>query len=144
MTSGTSRPNFSGIWELNPKASSLRSSAPRNLVVSIDHREPHLMEEVVFVDATGVERRQVFKCEIGAESVNSVEGNTLRTRARWNGAELVLESWTKGPDRESHFQDHWSLSRDGQRLTMAHRNDDLAGQISVLEKCSNLNSGTGE
>jgi len=36
--------------------------------------------------------------------------------------------------REVYFQDHWSLSHDGRTLTMAHRDDDLAGQISVLEK----------
>jgi hypothetical protein len=40
----------------------------------------------------------------------------------------------KAPDREFKFKDYWSLSSDGRMLTMAHRNDDLAGQISVLEK----------
>jgi len=48
----------------------------------------------------------------------------------------VIESRMTTPDRESHFKDHWSLSNDGQTLTMAHRDDDLAGQVSVLEKSS--------
>jgi hypothetical protein len=30
-------------------------------------------------------------------------------------------------------QNHWSLSADGQTLRMAHLDDDLAGQIAVLE-----------
>jgi len=38
------------------------------------------------------------------------------------------------PDRELHFKNHWSLSDDGQTLTMAHRDDDLAGQIAVHHK----------
>jgi hypothetical protein len=36
--------------------------------------------------------------------------------------------------REAHFRDFWSLSSDGQTLIMEHRDDDLAGQITFLEK----------
>jgi hypothetical protein len=57
-----------------------------------------------------------------------------RTHARWDGTELVIESWLETPDRRLHLKDHWSLSADGQTLTMAHRDDDLAGQIVVNEK----------
>jgi hypothetical protein len=37
-------------------------------------------------------------------------------------------------DRALHFKDYWSLSADGATLTMAHRDDDLAGQTSVLHR----------
>jgi hypothetical protein len=47
---------------------------------------------------------------------------------------LVIESAMKVADREVRLRDHWSLSADGQTLTMAHPDDDLAGQTSVLEK----------
>jgi hypothetical protein len=33
-----------------------------------------------------------------------------------------------------HFCDYWSLSPNGQTLSMEHRNDDLAGQKTVLER----------
>jgi hypothetical protein len=36
--------------------------------------------------------------------------------------------------RELHFRDCWSLSPNGQILTMEHRDDDLAGQIAVLQR----------
>jgi hypothetical protein len=37
-------------------------------------------------------------------------------------------------DRNSFRQwTRWSLSSDGQTLTMEHRNDDLAGQLTVLD-----------
>jgi hypothetical protein len=42
----------------------------------------------------------------------------------------------KTPARDAYFKDHWSLSDDGRTLTMAHRDDDLAGQTSVLERSS--------
>jgi len=51
-----------------------------------------------------------------------------------DGEELVIESSMKTPDRTFHFKDHWSLSDAGRTLTMAHPDDDLAGQVSVLEK----------
>jgi hypothetical protein len=57
-----------------------------------------------------------------------------RTHARWDGTELVIESWLETPDRRLHLKDHWSLSADGETLTIAHRDDDLAGQIVVNEK----------
>lgn len=34
----------------------------------------------------------------------------------------------------SDFLDYWSLSSDGQKLIMEHRGDDLAGQITFLQK----------
>jgi hypothetical protein len=58
------------------------------------------------------------------------------TRAWWEGAEIVIESRMKTPARDAYFKDHWSLSDDGRTLTMAHRDDDLAGQTSVLERSS--------
>jgi hypothetical protein len=37
---------------------------------------------------------------------------------------------------EHRVKSLWSLSDDGRTLTMAHREDDLVGQMSVLEKGS--------
>jgi hypothetical protein len=32
------------------------------------------------------------------------------------------------------FRDYWSVSDDRRTLTMTHRDDDLAGQVTVLER----------
>ena len=83
----------------------------------------------------GDEQRLIFSYQTtGDETTNSVGGRTARTRANWDGAELMIESWLETPGRQLHFKDHWSLSDDGQTLTMAHRDDDLAGQIVVHDK----------
>ena len=66
----------------------------------------------------------------GGETTNSIGGSTVRTCARRDGAELVIESWLE----TLHFKDRWSLSEDGDALTMEHRDDILAGQIVVHEK----------
>jgi hypothetical protein len=104
--------------------------------MKIEHREPLLIQQIRLTNAGGMEQRITFRYETGAETTNSVGEATVRTQARWEGMELVIESRMKTPSREAHFKDHWSLSDDGRTLTMAHRDDDLAGQISVFEKSS--------
>jgi hypothetical protein len=136
MMATSSRPDFSGVWELNFERSILRGPAPQRILMMIDHREPHLSQRIHYVDAGGAEQRVTFRYETGAETTNSVGESIARTRARWEGLELVIESRLKTPERDFHFRDHWSLSDDGRTLTMAHRDDDLAGQITVLEKRS--------
>jgi hypothetical protein len=131
-----SRPDFTGVWELNLERSILRGPTPKRIVMQIEHREPRLVQQIHFTSAVGVEKRMTFAYETGAETTNSLGGAPVRTSARWEGEELVIESRVTTPCREVHFEDHWSVSDDGRTLTMAHRNDDLAGQISVLEKRS--------
>jgi hypothetical protein len=65
-----------------------------------------------------------------------VPGGTGESRAHWNGAQLVIETVLTTPARTFRFEDHWTLSDDGETLQMAHVDDDLAGQVAVLEKAS--------
>ena len=130
------RPDFTGVWEVNLERSILRGATPKRIMMQIDHREPRLVQQICYTNAEGVERWVTLAYESGAETTNSLGGAPARTLARWEGQELVIESWTTTPCREVHLKDHWSLSRDGRTLTMAHRDDDLAGQISILERRS--------
>jgi len=134
MNSADSRPDFTGVWELNLERSILRGSIPKRLVIEIEHREPRLVQQMHITRADGVEKRMTFAYETGAETTNSLGGAPARTSVHWEGEELVIESRVTTPCREVHFEDHWSVSEDGRTLTMAHRNDELAGQISILER----------
>jgi hypothetical protein len=136
MNSDGARPNFTGIWKINCKKSTIRGSVTKQILMKIEHQEPALIQQILFTDASGTEHRQTFKFQIGAEASNSIGEATLRSCARWQGMDLVIQSRMTTPDREYYFKDHWSLSDDGQTLTMAHRDDDLAGQVSILEKSS--------
>jgi hypothetical protein len=128
-------PNFSGTWKANLEKSKLLGSVPREMVVKIEHADPELVEEIVTTKVDGSEDRIVFRCLTTADEVtNSVHGAQLRSRSHWTQEVLVIESWISVGGRNCHFRDHWSLSRDGQILTMEHRDDDLAGQMTVLEK----------
>jgi hypothetical protein len=134
MTSAQSRPDFSGEWELNFKKSSLRGPVPERILMKIGHKEPRLVQEILVTIAGGKEQRMAFTLEIGAETTNPMGGGMARNHALWQEQELVIESRVSLSGREAYFKDHWSLSEDGQTLTMEHRDDDLAGQIAMLEK----------
>ena len=103
--------------------------------MKIEHREPSVLQQMCVTYGNGRKERLTFEYKTtGEETSHSIGGGIGKSRAHWEGTEFVIESSMKIPDREFHFRDHWSLSSDGRTLTMAHRNDDLDGQVSVLEK----------
>ena len=127
--------DFSGVWKANLEKSRLLGFVPKAILVKIKYSDPELVEEILITRLDASEDRVVFRCRTtGDEITNSIHGAVLRSRSRWQGTELVIESWMNLGGRESYFRDHWSLSADGQVLTMEHRNDDLAGQMTVLER----------
>jgi hypothetical protein len=133
MTAAQSRPDFSGIWKLNFEKSILLGPAPERILMIIDHKDPRLIQQIL-VTVDGSAQRMTFNLVIGAETTNPMGGGMALNHAWWQGKELVIESRVKVAGREAYFKDHWSLSEDGQTLTMTHRDDDLAGQQAVLEK----------
>ena len=135
----TSRPDFTGVWEVNLERSVLCGPAPKRILAIIEHRGPRLIQQLFVTNLDGVEQRMTFSFGTDAETTNAIGNASAQIRARWEGTELVIESRMKTPGRDAYFKDCWSLSEDGQTLTMAHRDDDLAGQISVLERKPSAN-----
>jgi hypothetical protein len=132
------RPDFSGVWQLSLQKSTLRGPAPKEILTRLQHRGPMLTQTMLIVAADGGEQQLTFIYDTtGSESTNvAMAGGEGTSRAHWNGSELVIDSVLRTPNRTFHFSDHWSLSPDGQTLTMAHRDDDLAGQIAISERAS--------
>ena len=101
----------------------------------IEQSDPELRQEIVVTKLDGSENRAVFSCWInGEEDRNTLNGMLIRGGARWEREELIIESWMRFGGREMHFCDCWSLSSDRQTLVMEHRNDDLAGQVTVFDR----------
>ena len=119
---------------MNLERSVLHGRIPEQIFVKIEHREPTLIQQILIRNANGEEQLQTFTLKVGEETSNSAGGISVQCCARWEGRELVIESRMKTTDRELHFKDYWSLSNDNALLTMAHRDDDLAGQITLLER----------
>jgi hypothetical protein len=127
--------DFSGTWTANLQKSKLLGPAPKAIVANIQHAGPQLTAEMVITDADGREHSLVFRgTTTGEEVSNTILGLLWRSQLRWVGRELLIESWVNQGGREMHFRDFWSLSPDGETLTMQHRDDDLAGQTTILER----------
>ena len=135
MSNLQSPADFSGLWRLNFEKSTFRSQTPKEMLIKIEHREPSVVQEIHVRYGNGHEQILRYTYETrGQETTHSISGGLGRSRAHWESSELVIESKLTTPYGEFHFLDYWSLSADGRSLTMAHRNDDLDGQIAVLEK----------
>src|SRR5580700_5811520 len=114
--------NLSGVWKGNLEKSKLLGSAPKALLVTINHVDPVLNVQMVFTKLDDTEEQVLFRgLTTGEEVVNSVRGIQVRSRSTWIGAELLIESWMSLGGRESYFRDYWFLSNDGRMLTMEHR-----------------------
>jgi len=128
-------PDFTGKWKANLVKSKLLSPAPKELLVTVRHSEPDLVVSMAITRLDQDTQEVDFHARTtGETAINFVLGATWESRLQWIGSELLIESWVNHSGREMHFCDYWSLSNDRRVLTMEHRNDDLAGQITVLDR----------
>ncbi len=127
--------DFSGVWKANLEKSNILGARPKAMMVKIDHSNPELLAEMVITQLNEIEDLLIFRGLTSREEVTNFIGSLqVRSRSRWMGAELLIESWMNHGGREGHFRDYWSLSSDRGTLKMEHRDDDLAGQITLLER----------
>lgn len=125
--------NFTGAWSANLSKSRFLGPLPKAISVRIEHSGPELREEILVTKVDGSEERAVFKCSINSQQDKSMlNDREIRGGASWEGEELVIVSWVEFGATEMHFCDCWSLSQDGQTLSMEHRQGHLAGQRLVL------------
>jgi hypothetical protein len=128
-------PTFTGTWKADLTKTRLIGSRPREIVARIDHAEPMIFVEMTFTPDDGAQHRIEFKGRTNGETVeNVVLGARWESTMRWVGSELFIDSQVDHGGRHFHFRDFWFLSDDGEILTMIHRDDDLAGQVTVLNK----------
>jgi hypothetical protein len=130
-----SNSNFTGTWRANLAKSKFLSAPPSGIVIQIEHTEHHVREEVIVFKHDGLEERVVFTCSTdGHDRPATLNGQTVRGKAGWVGNELVIEAWVQAGNRELHLRDCWRLTENGRTLVMEHRDDALAGQLTVLER----------
>ena len=104
---------MAGLWEVDLARSRLMGPPPRRVLMKIAHEGDELKHAMLVTRPDGTEQRAV-----------------ATYRPRPDGDRVVIETTYGGRE----FRDYWSLSDDGQTLTMAHLDDALAGQISILTR----------
>lgn len=127
--------NFTGSWKLDLSRSKFAGPAPKAALVTIEHQDPDLQQEMKITRADGSEEQVVFRYRTDGKPHESLlAGRKIRGVANWKGTELLIESVLEIGGKETRFRDFWSVSADGRTLSMEHHDDGLAGQISVFEK----------
>lgn len=126
--------NFTGDWTAELDESRILGATPKAIAVKIEQSGDELRQELIVTRPDRSEERVVFTCRINGESETSLNGRSVRIRTKWQEQELIIESWMQSGEHETYFCDCWSLSSDGQTLSMEHRNDALAGQLTILKR----------
>jgi hypothetical protein len=127
--------DFTGMWKADLTKTKLIGGHPKEIVAKIDHAEPMISVDMLFTPSDGAPHRIEFKGRTNGEQVqNVVLGTTWHSTIQQIGSELLIESHVNQNGRHFHFRDFWSLSDDGKVLTMTHRDDDLAGQVTILNR----------
>ncbi len=140
LNSAEQKPNFTGKWELNPEKSDFGAlPGPDRRTDQIEHAEP-VLRLTSRQTRGGRESIGQWECLTdGSPCTVSIQGAELRVASRvtWAGTALTFDSqgeYRGGPVRIS---DRWTLSPDGNIITIARRMTGEAGethQTLTLEK----------
>ena len=125
------QPDFSGVWRVDFSRSLIHGEPPRAVRMVIDHVGDILRQEVIAHRSTG-EESATFVYDISRETTNFLRGIPMVTKQRWEGDILIIEGTIESPAKHLWVKDHWFLAESGKTLIMEHRDDDLAGQRSVM------------
>ena len=99
MNDARSRPDFTGVWAVNFEKSTMRGQAPDEILMKIEHREPSVVQQMHVTYGNGHKARLTFAYKTtGEESSHSISGGIGKSRAHWEGTELVIESSMKTPE----------------------------------------------
>lgn len=115
LAAATVAPNVSGTWKMNTEKSKFEKGGPKGITIKFDQQGSTLKESLTLVNEGG-ERTVDFTYTLdGKESVQQLEGNPIKTTARWEGESLLLEF--KNDDGFS-FLRKVTMSGDGKSITM--------------------------
>jgi hypothetical protein len=113
-----SLPNFSGTWKANIEKSSFGPApVPKSMVYKIEHREPSVKLTSTRVEEEGEDTVTLTLTTDGKESSNMVHGAAVKSKLKWEGPALLIDSETTIDGNTFGLKDKWLLSDDGKTLT---------------------------
>lgn len=123
------KPNLSGTWKMDPAKSTFGGGpAPKSRLDRISHNEPNL-KDTITQDLRGRESTYDMNYSTdGSETSNSVNGTAVKSAAKWEGDELVIDTKGSIMGRSLKFHDRWSLSPDGKTLTLVRHLSNPMGE----------------
>jgi hypothetical protein len=112
--------DLSGIWERYNAASSPGKQPVDSMKLKID-QQGATIDVVLRVVQRGTVEQSNIRYIAGQETRGEMHGAPMTCRAEWDGAALVVHSTAKVVSKELNLTDRYTLSADGNRLTMHER-----------------------
>ena len=112
------KPDFSGTWKMDPDKSVFGPiPPPTSMTRVIDHKDPAVKVDQTQVGLQGEIKVSYKYSTDGTETTNSFIGNELKSKATWDGKNLLIASTANMGGAEVKLKDKWTLSDDGKTLT---------------------------
>jgi len=119
-TAAQSPVNLSGVWERNKATSSPEKQPVDGMKLKID-QQGTTIDVVLRVVQRGTLEQSNIRYIAGQETRGEMHGAPMTCRTEWDGAALVVHSTAKFMGKELHLTDRYTLSADGNTLTMNER-----------------------
>lgn len=112
------KPDFSGNWKLDADKSVFGPMPPpTSMTRKIDHKDPAISVDQAQSGPQGDMNTTMKYTTDGVETVNSLMGNDVKSKAVWDGKTLVITSAANFGGTDVKLTDKWSLADDGKTLT---------------------------
>jgi hypothetical protein len=127
-------PNVTGTWKMNAEKSKFERGGPTAITIKFE-QQGSTLNEAITVTNDGGERTGRFTYTLdGKEGLNRMEGQQIKTKARWEGESLIIEFEN---NEGSTFLRRITLSGDGKAMTINVKHTDpnrAASDIIVFER----------
>ena len=118
MLTAQTRPDFSGVWQLNKEKSNVDVSTAW---MRIQQSATDLTVTLRVING-GQQENQTMRYALGPEeSSNAMHGAPMTSRAAWDGNALVITSVAMFGTKPLRMTDRWRLAEDGKSLTFVQR-----------------------
>ena len=130
-TQAQNKSDFNGTWKMDAAKSEFGSGpAPQSRTDRINYADPNL-KDTITQNLNGNETTYDMNYTTdGKECDNKVRNNPVKSTARWEGEELVVDSKVFAI-REQNMKDRWTVSADGKTLTLQRH---MTGHFNTDQK----------
>lgn len=132
------KPNLSGTWKVDVSKSDFGPlPAPDSQTEKISHEDPDVKVAVASSGQMGDLNYDLHYTTDGKETTNTVAGNEMKSTAKWDGEELVVDTTGNFNGTDFTAKDRWTLSEDGKTLTQQRHISFAGGEGDmkvILEK----------
>jgi hypothetical protein len=104
-----------------PRSELAGQRPPQSKVQRLEHKGMDLVVTIDEINERGTVHGVARYTTDGQDSINDVLGSSMTSSIGWEGNVMVMRTWGKFGNADIMLIDRWSLSPDGETLTIARR-----------------------